>query len=477
MSGSFCGIKVLELTNDSQLITYDSSFINFIDADVYLHDSTRLMFNSGSSFLETDTYSIYSAGFCLLSLNDFSVVSANSEEIIIVEQLIQYDSSNIVGSDHLLVESVSNSDSFWTFSGGQISEDISITVNSHFIAESLEFKILQDSSFILLNGTGLINVTSLLVTSSLRFSSWSFVNVIGESNVIHGDGIIQNFGSFSIESDKLFVFDIDFVNSGHVTSNSPLIQFNSTVQFIGGSSYFSNTTDVRINTFLSVDQYSFFAGSNVFVSPLVTFMSSGHCSISEVLNIEAGAKFISTSGTSIITKATVNNSQFVLINSSIDFDLLHLTYGLIELFNSESNGLSSTVDLQNSNISINYSNISVLELLSRNSSVTFNDFTTISNLSFTEMVYSSLEISTHSSCSITFALLTTSSELVAHNSSLIYFIDADVYLHDSTRLMFNSGSNVVISCLKLSLYDNSTVVFGNRYVFKIFGRFLSIKFE
>ncbi|KAL0231835.1 hypothetical protein GEMRC1_011239 [Eukaryota sp. GEM-RC1] len=138
---------------------------------------------------------------------------------------------------------------------------------------SFDFKVFDDNSIVLLNGTGLMNDTSLKIMSFLHFSSWSFVKVIGTSTTIKGDGLFQNFGHVSIESDESFIIDIEFLNCGSVDSNSPEVLFNSPASFIGGVSSFSNITEVYINDSFTLDQDSLFEGTNVHVCSLANSLN------------------------------------------------------------------------------------------------------------------------------------------------------------------------------------------------------------
>ncbi|KAL0231429.1 hypothetical protein GEMRC1_010833 [Eukaryota sp. GEM-RC1] len=522
---SNCSVTFVSLRNSSKFITHNSSFINFIDAKVYLHDSTRLMFNSGSNVVvsylklslydnatvdwEPNTFSNYSSGFCLLNLNDYSVFSANSKALIVVEQLVLNDFSTIVGSDEILVDQIFSSDSFWNFNGGRISENISITVNSHFLLESFNSKLFDDNSFVLLNDTGLMNDTTISIMSSLQFSSWSFVKIIGTSSTIKGDGLFQNLGHVSIESDESFIIDIEFLNCGSLDSNSPEVLFNSPVTFRGGASSFSNISEVYINDSFTLDQDSLFEGTNVHVSALANFLMIGVCTITNSLTIGPDSKFITSNATLTVSKLFLHQSELISINSNVHFDSVCTSNSSIELSDttfellSKSLFFNSSIVLQNSVALVPYiwinSSILIVDnslfnasVISLDSSQLFCESTIRSQLVLQELFlseslislnnydifidvlqqeFSSVELAAdvivHVSSSIIFSSdfsVSGQGKLILHSGFLHY--DGTISLNEEITLLISTNSQVLIhgdNFVTISMGSSKIINYGNIY--------------
>ncbi|KAL0231316.1 hypothetical protein GEMRC1_010720 [Eukaryota sp. GEM-RC1] len=278
---------------------------------------------------------------------------------------------------------------------------------------------LFDNSFILLNGTGLINDTSISIMSSLQFSSWSFVKVIGTSTTIKGDGIFQNLGHMSIESDESLIFDIDFLNCGSLDSNSPKVLFNSPVSFRGGVSSFSNITEVYINDSFTLDQNSLFEGSNVNVFALANFLMTGVCTITNSLTIGPDSKFIMSNATLTVSNLFLHQSELISINSHVRFDSVCSSNSSIELADttfellSKSLFVNSTIVLQNS--------VALVPYIWINSSILIVEYN-ILNASVISLDSSQLF------CDSTFRSQLVLQELLL-SRSLIYLNNYDIYIH------------------------------------------------
>ncbi|KAL0231555.1 hypothetical protein GEMRC1_010959 [Eukaryota sp. GEM-RC1] len=344
-----------------------------------------------------------------------------------------------------------------TFTSGLVSGSDSCVIDSDYFVVDTTSQVTLDgcsSTFknnedlLVMKGElifqmNLVNRGSIIVESLLRFSYCQFSIDNTVSTTSSGSIIIDSPTTFTSQSLLIGNGTITFASDSIVQG---IVDLTGCVEVNAGVDvFFYNATIIQMNL-CSVKGNVSFGNSTITLlnigdlnGGVVTFEDGTISTTIKVDKISSGELlFKGINGASTNINDDVSN-QF---NHDITVDYLEVDF------------VSSTGKVVLSSSVVNH--VFVHEhygvILIENNS-------TVNNIILTSKNESLLQVTSDSFCSFKVLMLYDLSQFIALNSTQVNFVDTIVELHGFTQPMFNSGSNVVVSCLKLSLYDNSTVVF------------------